>query len=92
MSGRRGSIRQDTNGTWSFTVDSTAPGEKRRQMRKRGFPTRRAAQTALTKVLRDLDTGAHVDPSRLTLADYICPASRSWQGFGRWKCGGARVG
>jgi integrase len=71
VSGRRGSIRQDTNGTWSFTVDITAPGEKRRQMRKRGFPTRRAAQTALTKVLRDLDTGAHVDPSRLTLADYI---------------------
>ena len=71
MTGRRGSIRQDTNGTWSYTVDISAPGEKRRQMRKRGFPTRRAAQTALTKVLRDLDTGAHVDPSRLTLADYI---------------------
>ncbi len=75
MTGRRGSIRQDTNGTWSFTVDITAPGDKRRQMRKRGFPTRRAAQTALTKVLRELDTGAHVDPSRLTLADYV---ERDW--------------
>jgi integrase len=75
VTGRRGSIRQDANGTWSYTVDITAPGEKRRQMRKRGFPTRRAAQTALTKVLRELDTGAHVDPSRLTLADYI---ERDW--------------
>ncbi len=75
MTGRRGSIRQDINGTWSYTVDITAPGDKRRQMRKRGFATRRAAQTALTKVLRELDTGAHVDPSRLTLADYV---ERDW--------------
>lgn len=72
MTGRRGSIRQDQrSGTWSYTVDITQTGERRRQMRKRGFPTRRAAQAALTKVLRDLDTGAHVDPSRLTLAHYI---------------------
>jgi integrase len=72
VTGRRGSIRQEpSSGTWSYTVDVTPLGEKRRQIRKRGFPTRRAAQSALTKVLRDLDTGAHVDPSRLTLADYI---------------------
>ena len=71
VTGRRGSVRQADNGSWSYTVDVTPPGEARRQLRKRGFDTRRAAQTALTKVLRDLDTGSHVDPSRLTFREYV---------------------
>jgi integrase len=71
MTGRRGSVRQAANGTWSYTVDVTQPGEQRRQLRKRGFATRRAAQAALTKVLRDIDTGNHVDPSRTTFRQYI---------------------
>ena len=75
MTGRRGSVRQAANGTWSYTVDVTAPGEQRRQLRKRGFATRRAAQTALTKVLRDVETGVHVDPTRLTFREYV---ERDW--------------
>ena len=41
--GRRGSVRQEANGTWSFVVDSTDPDGKRRQTRRRGFKSRRTA-------------------------------------------------
>lgn len=70
-SGRRGSVRQDTNGTWSFTVDVADANGRRRQTRRRGFPSRRSAQTAMTGLLAELDKGVYVPPSRLNLAEFL---------------------
>ena len=54
-SGRRGSVTQSKNGSWYFVVDTTpAWAVKREQTRRRGFATRRAAQSAQTRTLRDL--------------------------------------
>lgn len=80
--GRRGSVRQSSNGTWYFVVDTTPPGTaERRQTRRRGFPTRRAAQAALTKTLRDLADHSYVPPARQNFRDYLTetwlPAIRS---------------
>ena len=69
--GRRGSVRQTPNGSWGFVVDMTEPGGVRRQTRLRGFPTRRAAQTALTQVLTSLADNAFVPPQRQTLANFL---------------------
>ena len=49
VTGRRGSVRQADNGTWSYTVDVTPPGEERDGNCASEGSTRRAAQTALTK-------------------------------------------
>jgi len=68
--GRRGSVKQAANGTWYYVVDVSI-GPYRRQARKRGFPTRRAAQSALTSVVRSLEIGQYVEPSRLTLRTYV---------------------
>ncbi|MFL6238830.1 MAG: tyrosine-type recombinase/integrase [Actinomycetes bacterium] len=69
--GRRGSIRQSSNGSWYFVVDVTEECGPRQQTRRRGFATRREAQTALSKTLRDLDNAAYVPPSRQLLGDYL---------------------
>ena len=68
--GRRGSVRQAANGTWFFIVD-IGSGTERRQTRRRGFPTKKAAQAALTHILETLSKQSYVAPSRLTLEDFI---------------------
>lgn len=70
-SGRRGSVRPAANGTWFFVVDLTEPGGVRRQTRRRGFATRRAAQAALTRVLASLADNAYVPPRQQTVAAFL---------------------
>jgi integrase len=71
-SGRRGSVRQSANGTWYFVVDTTPSGAlKREQTRRRGFATRRSAQSALTRALRDLTDQTYVPPATKSLGAYL---------------------
>ncbi len=69
MSGR-GSIKKDDSGRWMFVVDVSA-GQGRRQVRRRGFETKKAAQEALTQLLTEMRSGAWVEPSKQTLAEYL---------------------
>ncbi|MCW3039255.1 MAG: integration/recombination/inversion protein, partial [Solirubrobacterales bacterium] len=59
--GRRGSVKQADNGTWWFIVDIGAAGE-RKQTRRRGFPTKKAAQAELTRILGALEQRHYVAP------------------------------
>ncbi|MBS45233.1 MAG: hypothetical protein CMH83_19090 [Nocardioides sp.] len=76
-SGRRGSVKQEPNGTWTVVVD--VPGDdldargrpKRKQTRRRGFTTRRAAQQKLNELLHELDQRAYVALAPVTLAEFI---------------------
>ncbi len=56
---------------WYFVVDVASPGAPRRQVRRRGFPTRESAQNALDELLSSVRTGAYVEPSRLAFGDYL---------------------
>lgn len=75
--GRRGSVKQAENGTWGFVVD--LDGEdigsdgkpKRRQTRRRGFATKRAAQAELTRILTSIEKVEYVAPSRQTVREYL---------------------
>ncbi|MCA0331670.1 MAG: site-specific integrase [Actinobacteria bacterium] len=69
--GRRGSVRQDANGTWSFVVDAKDESGKRRQTRRRGFATRRIAQAELTRVLSSLADNTYVSPQTTTVGDFL---------------------
>ncbi len=40
----QGSIRKDDSGAWFFVVDIAGPDGKRKQLKRRGFETKRAAQ------------------------------------------------
>ncbi len=70
--GRSGSVKQAANGTWWFVVDITPPGVKpRKQAKRRGFVTRKAARAALTETLASLTTETYVAPKRQTLAAFL---------------------
>jgi integrase len=56
---------------WYFIVDTAPPGAKRKQVRRRGFPTKEAAQHAMDELLCNVRDGTHVEPSRLTLGGYL---------------------
>jgi integrase len=68
---RRGTIKQDPGGTWSLVVDTAPTGTVRRQIRRRGFRTKREAQAELNRLLHSLDEGAFVKPDRITVAEYL---------------------
>lgn len=52
----RGSIKKDASGRYYFVVDPPA-GDKRRQVRRRGFVTKVDAQTALDELWGSVKAG-----------------------------------
>jgi len=68
--GRRGSVKQAYNGTWTLIVDIGGAGE-RKQTRRRGFPTRKAAQGELTRILGRLEAQTYVVPGRQTVGQFL---------------------
>lgn len=58
---------------WEFVVDlGRNPGSGKRQQKwHTGYATKRAAEKALAEVLRQLDGGTYVDPSKQTLGEYL---------------------
>jgi len=68
--GRRGSVKQAANGTWGFIVD-VGTTDERKQTRRRGFKSRREAQTELTRILGSLEQRTYVAPKRQTLAAFL---------------------
>jgi integrase len=70
----RGSVKQDSrNGSWLYVIDNgTDPASgKRRQIRRRGFRTRKIAEKAMGDVIREAEQGAYVEPSTEALRDYL---------------------
>jgi hypothetical protein len=58
------------HGSWSFAVDMPSLGRKRTTMRRSGYPTRKAALAALTRVLECERTGIWLNDTQ-TVADYL---------------------
>jgi integrase len=79
--GRRGTVKPERVGPdgkpasgakWYFVVDVTPPGVRpRKQAKRRGFQSRKAAQGALTALLNDLAKQQFVAPSKLTFKEFI---------------------
>jgi len=56
--------------TWTYQFPVTRGG-RRRQISKGGFRTKRECQDALTDALADWQKGARVEPSKITVAEYL---------------------
>jgi len=56
---------------WSFTVDISPKGAPRRQVSRSGFSTKKDAVAALAELSVDVVKGDRVDPSRLTVGQYM---------------------
>lgn len=64
--------KHDETGTWWFVVD-LPPGSNggRRQARRRGFATKKAAQEALDELRNSSRQGTFVAPAKTTLSEYL---------------------
>jgi integrase len=70
----RGSIsKNERTGKYDFavTLGRDPATNKRKQLTRRGFPNKRAAQTALNKLIADYEAGVHVDHSKLDLKTFL---------------------
>jgi hypothetical protein len=69
--GARNACRLE-DGSWECVADAGRGSDgRRRQVRKAGFPTRRAAEHALTELLDDLRTGMYAHDERQTVGEYL---------------------
>lgn len=67
-----GSIEQRSPGTWSIRFDmGVGPDGKRKQKRLTFRGTKREAEREMTRLLNELNTGSFVEPSKLTVAQYL---------------------
>ncbi len=65
-------VSKDTKrGTWQFVVRVPAGDGSRKQMRRRGFPTKKAATAALAEIVADQARGTFVRPSKSTVERYL---------------------
>jgi integrase len=65
-------IKKDTiRGTYFFVVDLPPVGGRRQQLRRRGFPTKKAALAEERRVMATVQDGRYVRPARGTVGDYL---------------------
>ena len=67
-----GHIRRRTPGSWElrYSIGASAANGKRRTVTTTVKGDRRAAEKELRRLLRTLDMGEHVDPTRMTVAQW----------------------
>jgi integrase len=63
--------RDEQRGTWFFIVDVPSPDGQRRQMKRRGFRTKKIAEDELNKIRDNVTRGLHVDPNTVTVREYL---------------------
>lgn len=64
-----GSVRKEGT-TWYYILERNENG-KRKQTKKRGFPTKKEAQKALVEAQSSYENGTYIKPSTLLLKDYM---------------------
>src|SRR5262249_46776372 len=74
----KGHIRERSPGHWAIVIDArdSQTGRKRRWHSFRG--TKREAQIECARLITEIETGAAVDPSRITLSEFLDRFERDW--------------
>lgn len=68
----KGHIRQRGKGSRALALDLGRSEEgKRRQKWISGFKTKRDAERELARVIHEMNTGAYLEPSKMTVGDYL---------------------
>jgi integrase len=75
----RGSIVQRGPQSWAIILDARDPQTGKRKRRWHSFRgTRRAAEIERARLVSELQTGGAVDPSRITVSEFISRFERDW--------------
>ena len=68
----KGTIKQRSEGSWTLRYDvPLGPDGKRRQKTQTIRGTKKDAERELRRILREIDTGCHVEPSRMNVGQYL---------------------
>ncbi|HKL10115.1 MAG TPA: tyrosine-type recombinase/integrase [Clostridia bacterium] len=67
----KGSVKKETNGTWTYIIDIGYIDGKRKQKRKRGFRTKKEADTALTEFIKDYSINKLIDSKGMSVGEYL---------------------
>jgi integrase len=75
----KGHIRERSAGHWAIVIDGRDPQTGERKRRWHSFAgTKREAQVRCAQLIAEAQGGATVDPSRITLAQYLNRFERDW--------------
>lgn len=67
---RRGHVYK-RGSTWTYLIDTAPAGQPRRQRSKGGYRTKAEALDAMNKAQRALADGIYVEPTKVTVAEYL---------------------
>jgi hypothetical protein len=75
----KGHIRERSPGHWAIVVDARDPQTGKRKRRWHSFQgTKRQAQIECARLVTEIETGAAVDPTRITLSEFLDRFERDW--------------
>ena len=75
----KGHIRERSPGHWAIVIDVRDPQTGKRKRRWHSFQgSKRAAQIACAKLIAELQSGNAVDPSRISVAEFLDRFERDW--------------
>jgi len=75
----RGHIRERSPGRWAIVLDHHDPMTGRRKRRWHSFKgTKRQAQIRCAELVAELQSGASVDPSKITVVEFLDRFDRDW--------------
>jgi integrase len=78
----RGHVRRRSTRSWELKFDADRAGGQRQTVYKAFKGTRRQAEAELARLLARVADGGHVDPSRLTVAEYLRSRLEHWRAMG----------
>src|SRR5262249_37011079 len=75
----KGSLKERSPGHWAIILDARDPQTGKRRRRWHSFRgTKRQAQIECARLITEIETGAAVDPTRITLSEFLDRFERDW--------------
>src|SRR5262245_11917778 len=75
----KGSLKERSPGRWAIILDVYDPQTGKRRRRWHSFRgTKRQAQIECARLITEIETGAAVDPTRITLSEFLDRFERDW--------------
>jgi len=75
----KGSLKERSPGHWAIILDARDPQPGKRRRRWHSFRgTKRQAQIECARLITEIETGAAVDPTRITLSEFLDRFERDW--------------
>jgi integrase len=75
----KGHIRERSPGHWAIVIDVRDPQTEKRRRRWHSFAgTKRGAQKECARLITEMQTGAAIDPSKITVSQFLDRFERDW--------------